>query len=114
MICVVMAGVGVGVGFMDKGTIDVIAVVNERNEKINKGEVRDELGNSVTQTIQVQSDARPNGGLPMGDAVAPEPTPVPEVASTTEATSTSEVSDTTTEDVGAETDEEASPEEASI
>jgi len=89
--CVILSGVGVVIGIMDKGTIDVIAVVNERNEKISKGEVRDELGNTVSQTIQVQSDTRPNGGLPMGDAPAtPPPVPEPEVSSTTEATSTTE------------------------
>jgi hypothetical protein len=112
-ICVVLAGVGVGIGFMDKGSIDVIAVVNERNEKINKGEVRDDSGNAVTQTIQVQSDTRPNGGLPMGDAVAPESAPVPEVASTTEATSTIEGSATTTE-AAVENTEEAVSEETPV
>ena len=99
-ICVLVAGLGIGIGFMDKGTIDVVAVVNERNEKINKGEVRDESGNAITQTIQVQSDTRPNGGLPMGDA--PAPTPVPEVSSSTEAT-------TTPEQVASSTDRVQSP-----
>jgi hypothetical protein len=87
---------------MDKGSIDVIAVVNDRNEKINKGEVRDESGNAVTQTIQVQTDSRPNGGLPMGDAPAPVPAPVSEVASTTVASSTPDKSATTTEETNEE------------
>jgi hypothetical protein len=89
----VLTAAGVGIGFIDKGPIDVVAVVNERNEKINKGEVRDEAGNPITQTIQVQTDARPNGGLPMGDAVAPPPTPA--VSSTTDATTTPEVASST-------------------
>jgi hypothetical protein len=94
-VCLVLAGIGVGIGVMDKGTIDVIAVVNERNEKISKGEVRDESGNAVTQTIQVQSDTRPNGGLPMGEPVTPPPAPA--VSTTTEATATStEATDTAT------------------
>ncbi len=91
---VVLAGVGVGIGLMDKGAIDVIAVVNDRNEKINKGEVRDESGNTVTQTLQVQSDTRPNGGLPMGDAVETPP-PVTEVSTTTQATTTAETASST-------------------
>lgn len=91
---IVLAGTGVVIGVLDKGTIDVVAVVNERNEKINKGEVRDAAGNAVTQTIQVQTDARPNGGLPMGDAVdVPQVTPA--VSSTTEATSTTETASST-------------------
>ncbi|MBY0538712.1 hypothetical protein K2P47_04950 [Patescibacteria group bacterium] len=91
-----LSGTGVVIGFMGQGEIDVVAVVNERNEKINKGEVRDESGNAVTQTIQVQTDTRPNGGLPMGDAVdLPPPPPVPEASTTTEATSTSETASST-------------------
>lgn len=92
-ICLVLTGVGIGIGFMDRGVIDVVAVVNERNEKINKGEVRDESGNAVTQTLQVQSDTRPNGGLPLGDEVAP--TPAPPVSTITEATTTAETASST-------------------
>jgi hypothetical protein len=104
-ICILLTGAGIGIGFMDKGTIDVVAVVNERNEKINKGEVRDELGNAVTQTIQVQTDSRPNGGLPMGDVV--DVPPAPPVSTTTEATSTPETA-TTTEAVSSATTTEES------
>lgn len=101
-ICVVLSGVGVGIGFMDRGSIDVIAVVTERNEKINKGEVRDESGNAITQTLQVQNgDTRPNGGLPMGDPVAQPPTPEPEVATTTATTTDSAATSTTSPDIGA-------------
>jgi hypothetical protein len=92
-ICLVLTGIGVGIGLMDRGAIDVVAVVNERNEKINKGEVRDESGNAITQTLQVQSDTRPNGGLPMGEAVETPPAPV--ASTTTEATSTDETATST-------------------
>lgn len=105
--CLLLSGAGIGIGFMDRGSIDVIAVVNERNEKINKGEVRDATGNAVTQTIQVQTDSRPNGGLPMGDAVDTPVPPVPLVSTSTEATTTSEIA-TSTESEIEET--EASPE----
>lgn len=104
--CLVLGAAGVGVGFMDKGSIDVVAVVNERNEKINKGEVRDDAGNTITQTLQVQTDARPNGGLPMGDAVAQPPT-TPEVSTTTEATSTPDTATTTEATDTATTSEES-------
>ncbi|MES2749116.1 MAG: hypothetical protein V4606_01860 [Patescibacteria group bacterium] len=90
--CLLLSGVGIGIGFMDRGEIDVVAVVNERNEKINKGEIRDEAGQVITQTIQVQNpDSRPNGGLKIGDAPATVPLPVE--ATTTNATTTPEETD---------------------
>ncbi len=96
--CLVLSGVGIGIGFMDKGSINVVAVVNERNEKINKGEVRDEAGNAITKTIDVQNgDTRPNGGLPMGDPVAPPPPPLLETSTSTEAASSTESTATSTE-----------------
>lgn len=96
-ICVVLSAIGVGIGVLDTGTIDVIAVVNERNEKINKGEVRDEAGNAVTKTIDVQNgDTRPNGGLPMGDPIAPPAPPVQETSTSTEAVSNTESAATST------------------
>lgn len=88
--CVLLAGGGIGVGLLDTGPINVVAVVNERNEKINRGEVRDEkTGETLTQTVQVQSaDARPNGGLQIADPVEPLPVSVPSAdASSTTATS---------------------------
>ncbi len=95
-ICLLITGMGIGIGFMDTGVIDVVAVVSERNEKINKGEVRDESGNAVTQTIQVQTDTRPNGGLPMGDPIETPPTPPPPVATTTASTTAASASSTET------------------
>jgi hypothetical protein len=75
--CCAVTGVGVGVGMMDKGSIDVVAVVNERNEKINKGEVRDENGQPTTITVPVQNqDTRPNGGLQIADAPIVTETPI--------------------------------------
>ena len=88
-ICLLITGMGIGIGFMDTGVIDVVAVVSERNEKINKGEIRNEAGQVVTQTLQVQNaDARPNGGLKLGDAPAVV-TPMPEAATSTGAIGTS-------------------------
>jgi hypothetical protein len=104
--CMVLGGAGVTVGVMDKGSIDVVAVVNERNEKINKGEVRDDSGNTITQTLQVQSDTRPNGGLPMGEAVD-QPPVAPQVSSTTEATTTVDTATTTEATDTATTSEES-------
>ncbi|MFM2340268.1 MAG: hypothetical protein RLZZ360_904 [Candidatus Parcubacteria bacterium] len=78
-----LCGAGVTIGMSDNGQIDVVAVVNERNERINRGEVRE--GES-TITVPVQSsDVRPNGGLTPADT--PTPPPVPETPATTTATS---------------------------
>ena len=89
--CVVLSGIGVGIGVFDRGTIDVVAVVNDRNEKISRGEVRDEVtGEPVTLSVPVQNmDNRPNGGLQIADPVDQPPPPLvaPETASST-ATST--------------------------
>ena len=91
--CILLCAAGIGIGFMDKGSIDVIAVVNDRNEKINKGEVRDESGQVVTQTIQVQNaDTRPNGGLKIGDAPV---TPAPIISPETQATTSAETASST-------------------
>jgi hypothetical protein len=106
----VTVGAGVLIGFSDKGPIDVVAVVNERNEKIGRGEVRNDSGESVTATIPVQnSDTRPNGGLVPADVpVSAEPVPAvatSSVASSTPdtpvATSESENQETTTSDAPA-------------
>ncbi len=80
-----IAGIGVAIGMSDQGQIDVVAVVNERNERINRGEVRE--GES-TITVPVQNtDVRPNGGLIPADPSAVPP-PSIEVPSVPEATST--------------------------
>jgi len=87
-----VVGVSVWIGFMDKGSIDVVATVNERNEKINRGEIRnDTTGQVVTERVPVQNtDVRPNGGLKQ--SVTPTATPAPEIkdelVSTTSATAT--------------------------
>ncbi len=113
-LCVVLSGAGVGIGFMDSGSIDVVAVVNERNEKINKGEIRDEAGQVVTQTLQVQNaDTRPNGGLKLGDAPAPT-TPVPEVATSTESISTSTGISTSTKSASSTLDVETDSSELGL
>ena len=87
-----VVGVSVWIGFMDKGSIDVVATVNERNEKINRGEIRnDTTGQVVTERVPVQNtDVRPNGGLKQ--SATPIATPAPEIkaepVSTTSATAT--------------------------
>jgi hypothetical protein len=85
-------GAGVGIGYSDNGQIDVVAVVNERNEKINRVEVRGDNGESVTQTVPVQNtDTRPNGGLvPMETPSAPATSETPAATTTpVDATATS-------------------------
>jgi hypothetical protein len=101
---VVISGVGCVVGLSDRGQIDVVAVVNDRNEKIQRGEVRE--GDS-TLTIPVQNiDTRPNGGLVPSQATTPPP--VPEVSTaTTTATTTAETSGTTSSSTEATVDSEA-------
>jgi len=47
--CIVTTGIGVVIGLSDKGQIDVVAVVNDRNERINRGEVRE--GETVTVPV---------------------------------------------------------------
>lgn len=92
-VAVVLSGAGVAIGMSDQGQIDVVAVVNERNEKINRGELRDEAGNPLTATIPVQN-TEPNGGLVPADPATIPPPPEPEPVSTTTesvATSTDEV-----------------------
>ncbi len=100
--CVLLSGVGVTVGLFDHGAIDVVAVVNNRNEKISRGEVRDANGQTVTNSVPVQIDG---SGLHVADpstAVTPTPMPLPEttipaeVAGTSTATSTAATSSEST------------------
>ena len=91
--CIVMFSAGVAIGFSDKGAIDVVAMVNERNEKVTRGEVRDDTtGDTVTQTVPVQNiDQRPNGGLrPASEIDTPTVSPVNEIQAATSTASTSE------------------------
>ena len=82
-IVLILCGAGVAIGMSDNGQIDVVAVVNERNERVNRGEVRE--GES-TITVPVQSgDVRPNGGMVPADVSTPPP--VPETSASTTATS---------------------------
>lgn len=88
--CVILTGLGVGLGLSDKGEINVVAVVNDRNEKINRGEVRDEkTGEVMSLTIPVQKDDRPNGGLKLSDTqpdqINTPPPPEQETATSSEA-----------------------------
>jgi hypothetical protein len=99
--CLLLIGAGVAVGLFDHGQIDVVTVVTQRNEKIARGEVRDENGQLITTAVPTQVDNRPNGGLTMA---APTPvattTPVVETpvatttATSTDATATSTASTT--------------------
>lgn len=88
-IVLILCGTGVAIGMSDNGQIDVVAVVNERNERVNRGEVRE--GES-TITVPVQSsDVRPNGGFTPADA--PTPPPTPETPATSTATSSEATAD---------------------
>ncbi len=114
VILVIFSGVGIAIGMSDQGEIDVVAVVNERNEKIGRGEVRDGNNEAVTQTVPVQNtDTRPNGGLvPMDPSEVPPPavteTPV-EVASTTATTTEETVADTEVDPTPADASTEPAP-----
>lgn len=111
VVCAVIAGSGVLVGMFDKGAIDVIAVVNERNEKISRGEVRDAVtGEPITVSVPVQNDdTRPNGGLKIADpAPAPEVMPSPEPVATSTA-STTETMASSTPDASTTTDPALKP-----
>jgi len=96
-VLLVLGGAGVGIGMTDGGQIDVVAVVNDRNEKINRGEVRDAAGNAIIQNVAVHdSGVRANGGLVPADLVATPPPVVPEtLASTSVSSTTSEVATST-------------------
>jgi hypothetical protein len=72
--CVLLTGAGVTVGLFDNGAIDVVAVVNTRNEQINRGEVRDASGQVITNTVAVQED---RSGLHAPDPSAPVQPPPP-------------------------------------
>lgn len=95
---ILLVGAGVVVGMFDHGQIDVVSVVTIRNEKIARGEVRDETGQLITTVVPAQTDNRPNGGLtiatPTPVASTTEPA-VPAPTATTTATSTTEVATST-------------------
>lgn len=93
-VCLMLFGIGFGIGLSDRGAIDVVAVVTERNEKINRGEVRDASGNTITKTVGVQNQtAEPNGGLILADPnLVPPPTPV--VSSSTATSSDAQATST--------------------
>ena len=93
--CVLLVGAGVVVGLFDHGPIDVLSVVTTRNEKIARGEVRDENGQVVTTIVPTQTDMRPNGGLTFATPTpAASTTPVAPVA-TSSATSSISTSTST-------------------
>ncbi len=98
-IAVVLSGCGAAIGMSDSGTIDVVASITDRNERINRGEVLDAAGGVVTGTVPVQNTGNvANGGFRAADpsTVVPPPPPpaeapaasstesVPETASTTD------------------------------
>jgi hypothetical protein len=110
-------GAGVLIGISDKGPIDVIAVVNERNEKIGRGEVRGEDGESVTRTVPVQnSDTRPNGGLVPAEVVETPPPAVEESKPDTTASSSESVAGEETDSAPStpETESEVTEEETTV
>ena len=95
---ILLVGAGVVVGMFDHGQIDVVSVVTIRNEKIARGEVRDESGQIITTVVPAQTDNRPNGGLtiatptPVASTTAPV---VPVPVATTTATSSVETATST-------------------
>lgn len=105
-LCVLLVGAGVVVGLFDHGPIDVLTVVTNRNEKIARGEVRDENGQVITVPVSAQENNRPNGGLivaspadiPVAPAVTPESTTTlpTKVATSTATTTTATTTSTTT------------------
>jgi hypothetical protein len=109
----VFTGIGVGIGMSDSGQIDVVAVVNERNERVNRGEVR--TGESTISVPVQNGDIRPNGGLVPADP-STLPPPVPEAATTTDATAsstdegTATSSETTAAEAAADTEVDPAPE----
>ena len=106
--CILLTGSGIGVGMTDKGEINVVAVVDDRNEKINRGEVRDaQTGEVTSQTVPVQSDdPRPNGGLRAAEAPTEQTTP--SAPQTTSASSTSQANTTATSSISGSTTKETS------
>lgn len=92
--CLILVGVGVGIGMSDRGQIDVTAVVNERNERINRGEVRE--GESVAPTATPQATGRLRPAAPTTNASdTNSPEPVSELVATTTATDTATTTDET-------------------
>ncbi len=92
----VLSGIGVLVGLSDQGSINVVAIINERNEMIAKGEARNADGVTEVRSIPVQNtDDRPNGGLrPSQSVAAPQdPPPAESEVATSTATSTEPVAE---------------------
>lgn len=106
--CVVLVGAGVAIGLSDQGQIDVTAVVTERNERINRGDVREgessELSAVAPQTINRLTPATTTVPTP----VVPEEVVAPESATSSEsiedADQSTEETATTTEEVEAPLD----------
>ncbi len=114
-IALVLAGGGVAVGMSDTGTIDVVASISDRNERINRGEVLDASGSAVTETVPVQNTGNvANGGFKTADeGAAPPPPPEPTPATTTESVADTATSSTNILEEGSTdaTDETASTSE---
>ncbi len=91
---IVVAGSGVAIGMTDSGQIDVVAVVNERNERVGRGEVRE--GES-TMTVPVQNMTGGDNGamIPADPSLIPTPPPVPAETASSTATSTDETASST-------------------
>lgn len=103
-------GAAVAIGLSDAGQIDVVAIVNDHNEQVQRGELRDANGAPVTIVVPVQTtDIRPNGGLvPADPATIPPPSsaPVPEAATSTD---TEPVTDAAMESVSPAEETSAEP-----
>lgn len=89
-VCIVTTAASITLGVREDGILNPERIIQERNERIARGEVIDtDYGARANMTIPVQRDNRPNGGgRGMGDLDAPEPEPQPETNATSTATST--------------------------
>ncbi|MEZ4195436.1 MAG: hypothetical protein R3B53_03570 [Candidatus Paceibacterota bacterium] len=93
-----------GIGYSDKGQIDITGVITERNAKVSAGEsVEGETSATSNTVVPVQNNTSGllDGGL-VGSDTPPPPEPVPEeVASSTE----EDIATTTDAEVNEETEE---------
>ncbi len=91
---VVVAGSGVAIGMTDGGQIDVVAVVNERNERVGRGEVR-EGESTITVPVQNMTGGANGGMVPADPSLVPTPPPTPEETASSTATTTEETASST-------------------
>jgi hypothetical protein len=105
VILVVGVGASAAIGFTDQGQIDVNQAIEERNERIRSGQLREGDTQRVIVPVQnTQANKLPDGGLiGLGVGAAPPPPPEPATTTaTTTATSTDATATSTTDVEGEE------------